>query len=295
MSHLIVGAVQISCGDDLDANLDKIEQHVREAAKRGAKLVVLQELIDGCYFCKDIDARQRARARPVEGHPAIARLSALARELGVVLPVSFYEKAGEKRFNSLAMIDADGAMLGVYRKSHIPDSPGYNEKSYFDEGDTGFRVFDTQAGKIGTGVCWDQWFPEAARAMVLMGADILIYPTAIGTEPSTPGWDSRDHWQRTMQGHSAANLTPVIAANRVGVERGTETDVTFYGSSFITDYTGAKISEADRISECVITAPIDMAAAREWRSAWGVFRDRRPDLYGRLLEKAPDSLLPPAH
>ncbi len=294
MSHLIVGAVQISCGDDLDANLNKIEHHVREAARRGAKLVVLQELIDGCYFCKDIDLKQRERARPVESHPAIARLSALARELGVVLPVSFYEKAGEKRFNSLAMIDADGTVLGIYRKSHIPDSPGYSEKSYFDEGDTGFRVFATRAGNIGAGVCWDQWFPEAARAMVMMGADILIYPTAIGSEPSTPGWDSRDHWQRAMQGHSAANLTPVIAANRVGVERGTTTDVTFYGSSFITDYTGAKISEADRVSECVITAAIDLAAAREWRRAWGVFRDRRPDLYGRLLEKSPDNLLPPA-
>lgn len=294
MSHLIVGAVQISCGDDLDANLNKIEHHVRETARRGAKLVVLQELIDGCYFCKDIDLKQRERARPVESHPAIARLSDLARELGVVLPVSFYEKAGEKRFNSLAMIDADGTVLGIYRKSHIPDSPGYSEKSYFDEGDTGFRVFATRAGNIGAGVCWDQWFPESARAMVMMGADILIYPTAIGSEPSTPGWDSRDHWQRAMQGHSAANLTPVIAANRVGVERGTTTDVTFYGSSFITDYTGAKISEADRVSECVITAAIDLAAAREWRRAWGVFRDRRPDLYGRLLEKSPDNLLPPA-
>ncbi len=294
MSILIVGAVQISCSDDLDANLNKIDGHVREAARRGAKLVVLQELIDGCYFCKDIDLKQRDRARPAEGHPAIAKLSALARELGVVLPVSFYEKAGEKHFNSLAMIDADGALLGVYRKSHIPDSPGYNEKSYFDEGDTGFRVFDTQAGKIGAGVCWDQWFPEAARAMVMMGADVLIYPTAIGSEPGTPGWDSRDHWQRTMQGHSAANLTPVIAANRVGTERGFETDVTFYGSSFITDYTGAKIAEADRLSECVITAAIDFAVGHEWRRSWGVFRDRRPDLYGRLLEKAPDSLMPPA-
>ena len=292
MSQLIAAAVQLALGDDLAANLDKIERHVREAARRGATIVVLQELIDGCYFCKDIDIEQRGRARPAEGHPAIERLSSLARELGVVLPVSFYEQAGEKAFNSLAMIDADGSMLGIYRKSHIPDSPGYSEKTYFHEGDTGFRVFETQVGKVGAGVCWDQWFPEAARAMVLMGADILIYPTAIGSEPSTPGWDSRDHWQRAMQGHAAANLTPVIAANRVGVERGLQNDVVFYGSSFIADYTGAKIAEADRSSECVITAAIDMSAAQEWRRAWGVFRDRRPDLYGKLLEKTPKPLLP---
>ncbi len=293
MNELIVGAVQLALGDDLDANLGKIERHVREAARRGAKLIVLQELIDGCYFCKDIDLTQRQRARPAEGHPAIARLSKLAKELGVVLPVSFYEQAGAKRFNSLAMIDADGSLLGVYRKSHIPDSPGYSEKSYFDNGDSGFRVFETAAGKIGTGVCWDQWFPEAARSMVLMGADILIYPTAIGSEPSTPGWDSRDHWQRAMQGHAAANLTPVIAANRTGVERGVQNDVIFYGSSFITDFTGAKIAEADRTSDCVITAALDLAAAKEWRRAWGVFRDRRTDLYGRLVEPTPASLLPP--
>lgn len=292
MSDLIVAAVQLSLGDDLDDNVDKIERHVREAARRGATLVVLQELIDGSYFCKNIDAGQRGRARPAHGHPAVARLAALARELGVVLPVSFYESDGERRFNSLAMIDADGAVLGIYRKSHIPDSPGYFEKSYFDEGDTGFRVFDTRAGKIGAGVCWDQWFPEAARAMVLMGAEILIYPTAIGSEPTTPGWDSRDHWQRAMQGHAAANITPVIAANRVGVETSKGTEVVFYGSSFITDYTGAKISEADRVSECVITGAIDMDAAAEWRRSWGVFRDRRPDLYSGLLKKAPDTLLP---
>ncbi len=293
MSQLIVGAVQLALGDDLDANLDKIESHVREAARRGATLVVLQELIDGCYFCKDIDLKQRDRAKPAKGHPAITRLSKLARELGVVLPVSFYEQAGERRYNSLAMIDADGAVLGVYRKSHIPDAPGYSEKTYFDDGDTGFRVFETRAGRIGAGVCWDQWFPEAARAMVLMGADVLIYPTAIGSEPSTPGWDSRDHWQRAMQGHAAANLTPVIATNRVGVERGERNDVTFFGSSFITDFTGAKIAEADRISECVITAALDQTAMREWRRTWGVFRDRRPGLYGRLVEPTPAELLPP--
>ncbi len=292
MTQLIVGAVQLALGDDLDANLDKIETHVRDAVRRGARLVVLQELIDGCYFCKDVDPRQRARARPAKGHPAIMRLSTLARDLSVVLPVSFYEAADGKGYNSLAMIDADGRVLGIYRKSHIPDAPGYNEKAYFSDGDTGFMVHETAVGKIGAGVCWDQWFPEAARAMVLMGADLLIYPTAIGSELGTPGWDSRDHWQRAMQGHAAANLTPVIAANRVGLEHGSDNDVVFYGSSFIADHTGAKVAEADRVSEGVITAALDMAAARAWRRAWGVFRDRRPELYGPLLEATPGSLLP---
>jgi N-carbamoylputrescine amidase len=292
MSTLVVSAVQLALGDDLDANLDKIERHVREAARRGARLVVLQELIDGCYFCKDIDTRQRDRARPASVHPAISRLATLAKELGVVLPVSFYEQDGERRFNSLAMLDADGRVLGIYRKSHIPDSPGYSEKTYFANGDTGFMVHETAIGRIGAGICWDQWFPEAARSMVLMGADILVYPTAIGSEPSTPGWDSRDHWQRAMQGHAAANLTPVIAANRVGVEKGEQNDVVFYGSSFITDFLGAKVAEADRTSESVITAGLDLSAMREWRRAWGVFRDRRPDLYGRLLEQTPAALMP---
>ncbi len=211
MDKLIVGAVQVACGDDLSANLDRIEALVADAAARGARLVVLQELIDGCYFCKDVNLDQRARARPLAGHPAVTRLSALAAKLGVVLPVSVYEADGDRRFNTLVMVDADGSILGHYRKSHIPNGPGYWEKSYFADGDTGFRVWDTRAGRIGAGVCWDQWFPEAARAMVLMGADLLIYPTAIGSEPADPCWDSRDHWQRAMQGHAAANLTPVIA------------------------------------------------------------------------------------
>lgn len=289
---LIVGAVQIACGDDLSANLDRIEHHVVEAAARGARLVVLQELIDGCYFCKDIDPRDRDRARPLAAHPAVTRLSALAARLGVVLPVSVYEADGERRFNTLVMVDTDGAVLGHYRKSHIPNSPGYWEKSYFGDGDTGFRVWDTRVGRIGAGVCWDQWFPEAARAMVLMGADLLIYPTAIGSEPADPCWDSRDHWQRAMQGHAAANLTPVIAANRVGAEAGATADVRFYGSSFITDFTGAKIAEADRVSECAITAELDLEATRRYRRLWGVFRDRRPDLYGALVQPTPDALMP---
>ena len=212
MQEVVVAAVQIACTDDLNENLGKIEQHVRAAAKRGARLIVLQELFEGPYFCKDIDTRHKARARPFAGHATVARLSALARELSVVLPVSFYEADGDKRFNTLAMLDADGKVLGRYRKSHIPDSPGYSEKFYFADGDTGFVVHDTAAGRVGAGICWDQWFPEAARAMVLKGAEILIYPTAIGSEPSFQAWDSRDHWQRVMQGHAGANLTPLIAA-----------------------------------------------------------------------------------
>ncbi len=292
MSNLIVAAVQIKCSDSVDENLDKIEKLVREAASRGARLVVLQELFEGPYFCIDIDANQNQRAKPFKGHPTIARLSKLAKELQVVLPVSFFEEDNGTRYNSLAMVDADGRTLGLYRKSHIPDSPGYSEKFYFANGNTGFMVHETAVGKIGAGICWDQWFPEAARAMVLMGAEILIYPTAIGSEPSDPTWDSRDHWQRVMQGHAGANLTPLIAANRVGLESGTKDTMVFYGSSFIADHTGAKLAEADRVSECVITASLDMEMMAHQRRNWGVFRDRRNDLYGEISNPSPARLLP---
>ena len=291
MRQLIAAAVQISCTDEVEANLDKIERHVREAARRGAGLVVLQELFEGVYFCMDEDKRHNIRARPLEGHPTIARMAALARETGVVLPVSLFERDGSRLYNTLVMIDADGKVLGRYRKSHVPNSPGYSEKLYFADGDTGFCVFETAAGKIGAGVCWDQWFPEAARAMVLMGAEVLIYPTAIGSEPSWRGWDSRDHWQRVMQGHAGANLTPVIAANRIGAERGEANEITFYGSSFIADHTGAKLAEADRVSDSVISAALDLDEIAAAKRSWGVFRDRRPDLYGVLLEPTPDRLL----
>ncbi len=291
MRQLIAAAVQISCTDEIEANLDKLEHHVRAAARRGAQLVVLQELFEGVYFCMDEDKRHNVRARPLDGHPTVARMAALARETGTVLPVSLFERDGSRLFNTLVMIDADGKVLGHYRKSHIPNSPGYSEKLYFADGDTGFRVFETAAGKIGAGVCWDQWFPEAARAMVLMGAEVLVYPTAIGSEPSYPGWDSRDHWQRVMQGHAGANLTPVIAANRIGVEKGEMNEVVFYGSSFITDHTGAKLAEADRVSESVITAALDLNEIAAARRSWGVFRDRRPDLYQALLETTPERLL----
>ena len=292
MNQLIVSAVQIACSDNVKDNLDRLEIHVREAARRGAKLVVLQELFEAPYFCMDVDPVHNKRAKLFKGNATVSRFSALAKELGVVLPVSFFEEDGSRRFNSLAMVDADGKVLGLYRKSHIPDSPGYKEKFYFADGDTGFQIHDTAVGRIGAGVCWDQWFPEAARAMVLQGAEILIYPTAIGSEPSDATWDSRDHWQRVMQGHAAANITPLIAANRIGIEKGESCGITFYGSSFIADHTGAKIAEADRVSEGVITASLDMAAIAQLRRAWGVFRDRRYDLYGDLVKPSPARLLP---
>ncbi|MGL4490284.1 MAG: N-carbamoylputrescine amidase [Rhizobiaceae bacterium] len=292
MSNLVVAAVQIACTDDTKANLDKLEAHVRHAAARGAKLVVLQELFEGTYFCVDEDKKHLKRAKPLSGHATISRFASLAKELGVVLPVSLFEEDGGQYFNSLVMVDADGRVLKTYRKSHIPDNPGYSEKLYFADGDTGFIVHDTAVGKIGAGICWDQWFPEAARAMVLRGAEILIYPTAIGSEPSFEAWDSRDHWQRVMQGHAGANLTPVIAANRVGVEQGETKSVRFYGSSFIADATGAKIAEADRVSECVITAELDLVATDALRRDWGVFRDRRPEFYSALVGTSPERLLP---
>jgi N-carbamoylputrescine amidase len=292
MSQLVVGAVQIACSEDMNANLDKLETQVREAARRGAKLVVLQELFEGPYFCVDIDAAHNKRAKPFKGNTTVARFASLAKELGVVLPVSFFEEDGDRRFNSLTMIDADGKVLGLYRKSHIPDSPGYSEKFYFANGDTGFMVHDTAVGKVGAGICWDQWFPEAARCMVLKGAEILIYPTAIGSEPSYPAWDSRDHWQRVMQGHAGANLTPLIVSNRVGIETGKTGSIVFYGSSFITDQTGAKLAEADRVTEGVITASLDMEEISHQRKTWGVFRDRRTDLYGEIAKASPARLLP---
>jgi N-carbamoylputrescine amidase len=294
MGHLIVGAVQISCSENINENLDKLEMHVREAARRGAKLVVLQELFEGPYFCIDADLKHNALAKPFKANATVARFSSLAKELGVVLPVSFFEEGGSRRFNSLSMIDADGKVLGLYRKSHIPDAPGYSEKFFFADGDTGFMVHDTAVGKVGAGICWDQWFPEAARCMVLKGAEILIYPTAIGSEPSDPAWDSRDHWQRVMQGHAGANITPLIASNRVGIEKGASGSMVFYGSSFIADHTGAKLAEADRVSESVITAALDMDTIAKQRRAWGVFRDRRYDLYQELTKPTPARLMPAA-
>ncbi len=287
MNEVTVAATQMACSWDQEDNLKRAEALVRAAAAQGAQVVLLQELFETPYFCMDQKEEYLALARPVDKHPLIESFSKLAAELQVALPVSFFERAGNVTFNSLAMLDADGSLLGVYRKSHIPQGPGYEEKFYFSPGDTGFRVWKTRFGKLGVGICWDQWFPEAARCMALMGAELLLYPTAIGSEPHLQAFDSRDHWQCVMQGHAAANLIPVIASNRIGEETGEQFSMTFYGSSFIADHTGAKLAEADRMSEDVITATIDLDATRVARQAWGVFRDRRPELYGAIGRLAP--------
>ncbi len=283
MADLAVAAVQMAMVDDVDTNVATAERLVRVAAAEGARIVLLPELFEGPYFCKDQLPEHLDRARPVADHPTIAHFAGLAAELDVVLPLSIYERAGQVRFNSVVVVDADGAVLGTYRKSHIPDGPGYTEKYYFSPGDTGFRVWNTRFGVIGVGICWDQWFPEAARAMALLGAEVLLYPTAIGSEPPDPTWDSSGHWQRVMQGHAGANLMPVVAANRVGREVGRGCEITFYGSSFIADATGAKVAEAGREGEAVLVHRFDGDALHRQRAAWGLFRDRRPDLYGPLL------------
>ncbi|WP_349357862.1 N-carbamoylputrescine amidase [Stappia sp.] len=283
MRHVTLAALQMACAPERADNVARAEALIREAAGRGANIILPQELFEYPYFCQDEAPDLLMRAEPADAQPTIARMQALAAELGVVIPVSFYELAGQARFNSIAIIDADGANLGVYRKSHIPQGSGYQEKYYFSPGDTGFRVFDTRFGRIGVGICWDQWFPETARAMALMGAEMLFFPTAIGSELLDPTWDSAAHWQRVMQGHAGANLMPLVAANRIGTEPGRNgTKLTFYGSSFIADATGAKIAEADRASETVLTATVDLDEIAALRAGWGVFRDRRPELYGPL-------------
>ncbi len=283
MRNVTVAATQMACSWDEPANLAQAEALVRQAKGEGADLVLLQELFAAPYFCQDQLHEYFALALPFEGNPLIARFSRLAAELGVVLPISYFERAGQVHFNSLAMIDADGAVLGNYRKSHIPDGPGYTEKFYFSPGDTGFKVWKTKIGTIGVGICWDQWFPEAARSMALQGAEILLYPTAIGSEPHDAHLDSSGHWQRVMQGHAGANVMPLVASNRVGTEKGRAgTSITFYGSSFIADPTGAKLAEADRSTSGIITATFDLDAIAHQRRSWGLFRDRRPELYAAL-------------
>jgi N-carbamoylputrescine amidase len=282
-SQLSVAAVQMAMVDDRAANVATAERLVRDAVAMGARIVLIPELFEGPYFCKDQLPEHLQRARPLDGHPTVEHFRRVAAELDVVLPLSLYERAGNALFNTVVMVDADGSVLGTYRKSHIPDGPGYTEKYYFSPGDTGFRVWATRHGRIGVGICWDQWFPEAARSMALLGAEVLLYPTAIGSEPPDPTWDSSGHWQRVMQGHAGANLVPLVAANRVGHEVGVTTEITFYGSSFIADATGAKVAEAGRDGEAVLTASFDLAALDRQRLAWGLFRDRRPDLYGPLL------------
>ncbi|HEX4295779.1 MAG TPA: N-carbamoylputrescine amidase [Rhizomicrobium sp.] len=280
MRTVTLAATQFACSWDARANIDKAKALVRASAKQGANVVLIQELFETPYFCQDQLVDHFKLAAPAEGNPLIAEMSELAKELGVVLPVSFFERAGRAHFNSLAMVDADGRMLGVYRKSHIPDGPGYQEKYYFTPGDTGFKVWQTRYGAMGAGICWDQWFPESARAMALMGAEILFYPTAIGSEPPpAPPVDSRDHWRRTMQGHAAANMVPLVASNRIGVEKGQAGEMTFYGSSFIADPTGAIVAELGRTEEGVTTSRFDLDEIARARTSWGLFRDRRPELY----------------
>lgn len=281
--NVTVAATQFACSTDRAANLASAERLIREAARQGANIVLIQELFETPYFCKEHCPDYFNIAAPIEENPAVRRFQELARELNVVLPASVYERAGAAFYNSVAIIDAGGALLGVYRKAHIPESPGYHEKFFFSPGDTGFKVWRTRFGTIGVAICWDQWFPEAARAMALMGAEILFYPTAIGSEPQDLSIDSRDHWQRAMQGHAAANIMPLVASNRIGTEQGERWRVTYYGSSFIADHTGAILQQADRMSESVITAKFDLDAVRAYRNAWGVFRDRRPELYKPLL------------
>jgi N-carbamoylputrescine amidase len=278
-----VAAAQFACTEDRVENLARAERVVREAAGQGANIILIQELFETPYFCKGHDPKHFSIAQPIADNPAVKRFQTLARELDVVLPASVYERAGNAFYNSIAIIDAGGELLGTYRKSHIPESPGYHEKFYFSPGDTGFKVWRTKFGTIGVAICWDQWFPETARTMALMGAEMLFFPTAIGSEPQDLSIDSRDHWQRTMQGHAAANIMPVVASNRIGTERFGQWEVTYYGSSFIADHTGAIVAQADRTSESIVTASFDLEQIRAYRESWGVFRDRRPDLYGPIL------------
>jgi len=284
MARTITLAVtQMACSWDMEGNLNAAEGLVREAAARDAQIILLQELFATPYFCKDQKVEYFKLAHPVENHPVIRRMQTLAASLQVVLPVSFFEQANQVCYNSLAMIDADGRLLGVYRKSHIPDGPGYQEKYYFNPGDTGFQVWETRYARVGAAVCWDQWFPECARILALMGAEVLLYPTAIGSEPQDTSLDSQEHWQRTMQGHAAANMLPLAASNRIGNEPGAGFTMTFYGSSFITDETGALVAQASRDRQEVLTAGFDLDGILRRRQSWGLFRDRRPDLYSPLL------------
>jgi N-carbamoylputrescine amidase len=283
MTELSVAALQMAMVGDIDVNIATAERLVREAAAQGARIILIPELFEGPYFCKDQLPENLDRARPLVGHPTIEQFAAIAKELDVVLPLSVYERAGQVLFNTVVIVDGDGTTLGYYRKSHIPDGPGYTEKYYFSPGDTGFEVWKSRHGTIGVGICWDQWFPESARSMALLGAEVLLYPTAIGSEPRDPDWDSSGHWQRVMQGHAGANLMPLVAANRIGHEIGITGDITFYGSSFIADGTGAMVAEAGRDEEAVIVANFDVERLRNQRAAWGLFRDRRPELYGPIV------------
>jgi N-carbamoylputrescine amidase len=280
MTQISVAALQLAFSDDTRDNIARVSDFVRQAAARGAQVILPPELFESEYFCRVEDEGLFATARPTAEHPAVLAMQALAADLKVWIPTSFFEADGPHFYNSLAMIGPDGKVMGVYRKSHIPDGPGYEEKFYFRPGNTGFKVWDGPAAKLGVGVCWDQWYPETARAMMLMGAEVLFYPTAIGSEPHDEGLDTARLWRRAMVGHAVSNVVPVVAANRVGTEHGQ----TFYGTSFITDERGDILAELDRTEEGVITATLDLDQVKRHRAAFGFFRDRRPELYGRLVQ-----------
>jgi N-carbamoylputrescine amidase len=279
MTKIKVAALQAAFGEDMSANIGKVEKLVRAAAKQGAQVILPPELFQGPYFCTSQEEKWFATAYPAATHPAVTALQSIAKELGVVIPVSIFERDGPAYYNSLVMLDADGAQLGVYRKSHIPDGPGYQEKYYFRPGDTGFKVWDTKFGRIGVGICWDQWFPEAARAMALMGAQVLFYPTAIGSEPHDASLDTRDPWRRAMQGHAVSNVIPVVASNRIGTEKVGANRQTYYGSSFIADHRGDLVEELGRTEEGAIVHEFDLDFLDRHRAAWGFFRDRRTEFY----------------
>jgi N-carbamoylputrescine amidase len=282
MRNVSVGAVQFSCGWDRDDNIAKADRLVRQAARQGGEVMVLPELFETPYFCAVQDSDYLALAQPLAGHTTIGHFRRLAAELGIVIAVSIYERASLALFNSVVVLDTDGRVAGHYRKSHIPQAPGYEEKYYFSPGDTGFKPIATAFGKLGVAICWDQWFPEAARALVLQGAEILMYPTAIGSEPNDPNLDSMEHWRIVMRGHAGANMVPVVAANRIGEELTGTVRMNFYGSSFIADHQGALVQAADRRTEQVLLHRVDLDACLAYRQSWGCFRDRRPDLYGAL-------------
>jgi N-carbamoylputrescine amidase len=280
---ITVAAIQTSYGQDIKANIAKTEAFVREAAKRGADVILPSELFQGIYFPTRQDPKWFATAYPATEHPCVLALKALAKELKVVIPISFFEKDGPRYYNSVAVADADGRVLGVYRKSHIPDGPGYQEKYYFRPGDTGFKAWNTRAGTIGVGICWDQWYPESARAMVLQGADLLLYPTAIGSEPYDPLLDTHRQWQRVMQGHAVANAVPLVAANRIGVEDNDGVTQSYYGHSFIADHLGDRVTSFGEAGEGVLMHRFDLDEIAKYRAEWGFFRDRRTDLYAKSI------------
>ena len=284
MREVTLAATQMTCSKNNTENIDKAESIIRKAADMGAQIILIQELFESTYFCMDQKDELFQLSKPFENHPTIERMAKLASELKVVLPISFFEKANRAHYNAIAVINANGEILGKYRKSHIPDGPGYQEKFYFNPGDTGFKVWDTAYAKIGIGICWDQWFPEVARIMALKGAEVLLYPTAIGGEPEDDGFDSSDMWQRAMIGHSAANQIPVVASNRIGTEQGQDISNYFYGRSFITNHVGDKIAEASRDKEEILIGKVNLEEAENLRNVWGVFRDRRTDLYSDLLK-----------